>query len=77
MLLSLVKIQIRLIQNCVIPLWAHSAFIFAMTNISKFMTLLIIKPNSETNVVNNYHLHIHLPAATQLQRFMLLEREQR
>ena len=41
------------------------------------MILLIIKPNSETNVVNNYDLDIHLPAATQLQRFMLLEREQR
>ena len=77
MLLSLVKIQTRLFQNCVIPLRAHSAFIFAMRNISKFMILLIIKPNSETNVVNNYDLDIHLPAATQLQRFMLLEREQR
>lgn len=70
-----VKKLLTIFYCCSIPHRSLTAFIFALTNPTKFI-LLIKKPNSEINFVNNYYLHIHLPAATQLRSFIILYMQQ-
>ena len=70
-----VKKLLTIFYCCSIPHRSLTAFIFALTNPTKFI-LLIEKPNSEINFVNNYYLHIHLPAATQLRSFIILYMQQ-